>query len=161
MQNGLSSFTRLSRSIRVRRITARLICHISSSSVDSQAVRMHHPMIATKRTDMIAMKIRVKAFEILKQKINSATKNVTILSTEEAFHKHEPSITFWDTRVYLRPHEERPGKAEYDGHRFKTKSSVTILIQICRLPNCYLSTQIVYDRLLTAPAGSSFCLVRL
>jgi hypothetical protein len=152
---------RSSRTIRVRRNTARLICHISSSSVDSQAVRMHHPMRAPRRTDMIAMKIRVKGFEILKQKSNSATKNITILSTEEAFHKREPSITSGDTRDYVRPHKERPGKAEYDGHRFKTESSVTILIQICRLPKRYLSTQIGYDRLLTAPAGSSFCLVRL
>jgi hypothetical protein len=34
------------------------------------------------RTDMIETEIRVPRFEILKQKINSAMKNITILSTE-------------------------------------------------------------------------------
>ena len=64
----------------MRRNTTRLFCHTSSSSVDSQAVRMHHPMRVAKMTDEIATKVRVEVFEILKQKSNSAMKKITILS---------------------------------------------------------------------------------
>jgi hypothetical protein len=39
---------------------------------------MHQPMSVTTRTDMIATKIRVEMFEILKQKSNSAMKKITI-----------------------------------------------------------------------------------
>jgi hypothetical protein len=112
------------------------------------------------RTDTIAMKIRDRIFEILKQKSNSAIKKITILSTEE-FHKREASTTFGKARNDVRPHKQRPRKAENNGHRFKTEDSVRILIEIRRLPNCYLGTHIRCDCPLTAPPGSSFCLVRL
>jgi hypothetical protein len=48
---------------------------------------MHHPMRVAKTTDEIATKIRVEAFEILKQKSNSAMKKITILSGRKGFHK--------------------------------------------------------------------------
>jgi hypothetical protein len=44
---------------------------------------MHHPMRVITRTDDIATKIRVEAFEMLKQKSDSATKNITILSKRD------------------------------------------------------------------------------
>jgi hypothetical protein len=46
-------------------------------------------MRAATRTDMIETEIRVPRFEILKQKINSAMKNITILSTGEV-HERDP-----------------------------------------------------------------------
>jgi len=50
---------------------------------------MHHMTRAATRTDMIETEIRVARFEILKQKSNSAMKNITILSTGESFHERE------------------------------------------------------------------------
>ena len=70
--------------------TTVLVFHILSFSVDFRAVQMHHPMRVAKMTDKVATKTRVETFEILKEKINSATKNMIILSTGE-FHKREPS----------------------------------------------------------------------
>jgi hypothetical protein len=119
----------------VRRNTTRLLCH-TSSSFHSQDARFHHTRRVTTRTDMIATKIRVEAFEILKQKSNSATKNITILSTE-GFQKREQS---GKARDDVRPHKQRPGKAENNGHRFETEVSVSIQIKKCRLRNCYLGT---------------------
>ena len=52
---------------------------------------MLHPTRVIKRTDEIARKIRVGEFEILKQKSNSATKNITILLTKVGFHIRQPS----------------------------------------------------------------------
>jgi hypothetical protein len=46
---------------------------------------MPHPIRVQIRTDMIATKIRVGIFEILKQKSNSAMKNITILSPKTNF----------------------------------------------------------------------------
>jgi hypothetical protein len=51
---------------------------------------MHHMMRADTRADMIETEIRVARFEISKQKSNSAMKKITILSTRERFHEHEP-----------------------------------------------------------------------
>jgi hypothetical protein len=85
---------------------------------------------------MIATNIRVGRFEILKHKSNSAMKKITILSTEEGFHKREPGATPWEARDDVRPHKQRPGKAENDSHRFKTEDSVRIQIKICRLLEC-------------------------
>ena len=53
---------------------------------------MHHPMRVTTMTDMVATEVRVEAFEILKQKNNSATKKITALS-KEGFQKREQSAT--------------------------------------------------------------------
>jgi hypothetical protein len=80
---------------------------------------------------MIATKIRVEVFEILKQRSKSAMKNNTILSMEKGFHKCEPTAK---ARDHVRPHKQRPGKAEINGHRFKTKDSASTSIKICQLP---------------------------
>ena len=145
MRNGLNPFTRSNKASRVRRNTTKLLCLTPLSSVDSQAVQMQHPTRVVTRTDAIAAKIRVKAFEMVKQKCNSATKNITALFTEERFHRRESSITSGESRDDVRPHKQRPGKAEYDGRRFKTKDSVRIMKKICRLPKCYLGTHIRCD----------------
>ena len=134
----MNPFTCSNRALRVRRNTTRLFCHTSSSSVDSQAVRMHHPMRVAKMTDEIATKVRVEVFEILKQKSNSAMKKITILSKRKGFHK--PSATPRKARDDVRPHKQRPGKAENNGHRLKTEDPVTILIEICRLPKCFFTS---------------------
>jgi hypothetical protein len=47
-------------------------------------------MRAATRVDMIETEIQVARFEILKQKSNTAMKNITILSTGKRFHDHEP-----------------------------------------------------------------------
>jgi hypothetical protein len=117
---------------------------------------MLNPMRVAIKAEMIATKIRVEAFEILKQKSNSAMKKVTILSAEEAFHKCEPSTTSGEAKDDVRPHEQRPGKAENNGQRFKTEYSVRILIEIIRLHKCYLGTHIRCSCPLTVPAGPSF-----
>ena len=140
--------------------TIRLFSHTWSSS-SSQVVRMHHPMRVAIRTDMIATKIRVGAFEILKQKSNSAMKKIPILSTKEEFHKREPSAISREARNDARPHKQPPRKAENNGHRFKTEDSVKTMKEIRRLLICYLSAHIKCDCSLTAPEGSSFSLVRL
>jgi hypothetical protein len=77
---------------------------------------MHHPMRVITRTDGIATKIRVETFEMLKQKANSATKKITILSTEDGSHEREPSTTSEEARDDVRPHKQRPGKAENNSH---------------------------------------------
>ena len=110
---------------------------------------------------MIATKIRVGAFEILKQKSNSAIKKIPILSTKEEFYKREPSAGSRGTRNDARPHKQPPRKAENNGNRFKAEDSVGTLIEVGRLPVCYLGTHIRYDCPLTAPEESSFSLVRL
>ena len=60
---------------------------------------MHHPMRAAKMTDEIATKIRVKGFEILKQKSNSPMKKITILSSRTDFmnqaqHQERQEMTY-------------------------------------------------------------------
>jgi hypothetical protein len=107
---------------------------------------------------MIATKTRVEAFEIVKQKNNRAIENITILSTD---NEREPSVKSEEARDDARPHKQCPGKAEINGHRFKTEDTVRILIEKYRLQKCHLSTHIRHDYSLTAPAGSSLCLVRL
>ena len=69
---------------------------------------------------MTATEIRVEGFEILKQKNNSAAKNITILFTE-IFHKRESSAEAGEARDHVRPHKQRPGKTENNNHRFKTE----------------------------------------
>ena len=120
----------------MRRNTARLSCHTSSLSVDSDPIRMHHPMRVITRTDEIATKIRVEKFEMLKQKTNNATKKITILYTEDRFQKRESRTTFEEATDDVRPHKQRPGKAENNNHPFKTEGSIRTLIEICRLPKC-------------------------
>jgi len=46
---------------------------------------MQHMMRTTTTTDMTETTVRVEVFEILTQKSNNATKNVTILPTGEKF----------------------------------------------------------------------------
>ena len=53
-------------------------------------------------TDAIVTEIRVAGFEILKQKINSPMKKVTILSTVERFHEREPRTKL---EKDVRPHK--------------------------------------------------------
>jgi hypothetical protein len=94
-------------------------------------------------TDMVATEVRVEAFEILKQKNNSATKNITALSTvTEGFQKRKQSATSGKARDDVRPHKQRPWKAENNGHRFETEVSVSFLIKKCRLRKCYFGTHI-------------------
>jgi hypothetical protein len=101
---------------------------------------MHHPMRVATRTDMLATKIRVETFEIVKQKSNSAMENITILSMESGFQS-EPSATSGEARDDVRPHEQPQGKAEINSHRFKTEDSVRTPVEICRLPMCYLGNR--------------------
>jgi hypothetical protein len=46
---------------------------------------MHHPIRVSTSADMIAVKIRVERFDLLKQRSKSAMKNNTILSMERDF----------------------------------------------------------------------------
>ena len=53
------------------------------SLLESQHIQMHHKVKVSKGNDVNAMITRVQKFEITKQKNNSATENVTILSESQ------------------------------------------------------------------------------
>lgn len=59
----------------------------------------------------------------------------------------------------LRPHEQRPRKTVNYSHRFKTKRTVSITVEIRRLPRCHFGKHIRWDCTLTGPAGSFSSLV--
>ena len=89
---------------------------------------MHHPMRAAKMTDEIATKIRVKGFEILKQKSNSPMRKITILSSRTDFmnqaqHQERKEMTY--------DHISRAqGRLKLIAVPLKTEVPVTILIDI-------------------------------
>jgi hypothetical protein len=92
---------------------------------------MHHPMRVATRTDMIATKMRVEMFDIVKQKSHTAMENITILFMKKGFHKHKLSATSGEEADDVRPHKQCQGKAKINSHWFKTEDSIRAQIEIC------------------------------
>ena len=135
----------------VRRNTARLFCQTSLANLYSKTPTLHTMRITT-IIDIAMTEIRVALFDMVKQKCNSAIKNVAILSRREGIHEilsESNSPKAGD----LRPHEQCPRKTENYSHRFKTEGTMTDTVEIRRLPRCYLGKHVRWDCPLTAAPG--------
>jgi hypothetical protein len=84
VKNGLKSFTRLNRVLLVRLNTARPFRETSLANSYAIAPILHTTSITT-IIDTAATEIRVALFDMVKQKSNSAIKNVATLSRGGVF----------------------------------------------------------------------------
>ena len=137
----------------MRRNAARLFCEISLANLYSKAPILHTMRITT-IIDIAMTEIRVALFDMVKQKSNSAIKNVAMLSRREGVHKLLSESNSPKAAGDLRPHEQCPRETENYSHRFKTEGLVTITVEIRRLPKCYLGKHVRWDCPLTAAPGS-------
>ena len=92
-------------------------------------------MRTTTTTEVAVANILVEAFEMQKQKSNSATKNVTILwpgAEETVIIEFEEGPL--ETGDDLRPHKQCPWETEDNGQPFQTEGLMSILVEVVRLP---------------------------
>ena len=119
--------------------TTQFLVETSLTKLESNAWKLHTTRITT-IIDVAATEIRVDLFDMVKQKSNSAIKNVTKLSREGV--RKILSKNNSPKEGDLRPHEQCPRKTEYYSHRFKTEGTVSITAEICRLSRCYLGKHV-------------------